>query len=128
MQAIRWLRVVVAALLVEVGLIATTVPFVPLVGDQAFFIAVPIACVIVPFGVVYFATRNLQSAHVLHGVLIGVVATLMYFALVIGTGSIAETAATYGPALFVIVNVLRFLSSVTGGYAAGRRRPAAVAS
>jgi hypothetical protein len=128
MQQIRWLRVVIAALLVEVGLVVTTVPFVPLVGDQLFFVAVPIACLVVPFVVVLFATRKLANAHVVHGLLIGVVATLMYFALVIGTASIAEAAATYGTPLFVIVNALRVLSAVAGGYFASRRGPAAAVS
>jgi hypothetical protein len=123
---IRWARVVIAALLVEVGLVVTALPFVPLIGDQAFFVVVPIACVVVPFVVVWLATRKLGSGHVVHGLLIGVVATLMYFALVIGTSSIAEAAATYGTSLFVIVNALRLLSAVAGGYAASRRPAAAV--
>jgi hypothetical protein len=119
---------VIAAFLVEVGLVVTTVPFVPLFGDQVFFVAVPIACIVVPFVVVFFATRKLVDAHVLHGLLIGIVATLMYFALVIGTGSIAEAAAAYGTPLFVCVNGLRVLSAVAGGYFASRRQRAAVAT
>jgi lipopolysaccharide export LptBFGC system permease protein LptF len=117
---------VIAALLVEIGLVVTALPFVPLIGDQAFFVAVPIACVVVPFVVVWLATRKLRSGHVLHGLLIGIVATLMYFALVIGTSSIAEASATYGTSLFVIVNSLRLLSAVAGGYVASRRPAAAV--
>jgi hypothetical protein len=128
MQQIRWLRVVIAGFLVEIGLAVTTLPFVPLLGDQAFFVAVPIACVVVPFVIVWFATRKLASAHVLHGLLIGIVATLLYFALVIYGSSIAEATATYGTALFVIVNALRVLSATAGGYFAGRRRPAVVGS
>jgi hypothetical protein len=61
-----------------------------------------------------------------HGLLIGIVATLMYFALVIGASSIAEASATYGTALFVIVNSLRIVSAVVGGYVASRRVPGAV--
>jgi hypothetical protein len=119
---IRWLRVVILAFLVEVGLLATALPFVPLFGEQTFLVIVPIACVIVPFLIVLFGTRKLESKHVLHGVLIGIVATLMYFALVIGASSIEEAAATYGVALFVGVNALRFAAAVAGGYAAGRSR------
>ena len=121
MPNIKWWRVVIAAVLVEIGLIVTTLPFVPLLGDQAFFIAVPIACAVVPFVVAWLATRKLASAQVLHGLLIGLVATVIYFALVIGGSSIAETTATYGLLLFVIVNVLRVLSAVAGGYVASRR-------
>jgi len=117
---VRWLRVVIAALLVEVGLTVTTVPFMLLVSQQAFLAAVPVACIVVSFVVAWLATRKLETAHVLHGVWIGVVATLMYFALVVGTSSIAEAAAIYGVAVFVGVNALRVAGAIAGGYAAGR--------
>jgi hypothetical protein len=45
----------------------------------------------------------------------------MYFALVIGTASIAEAAAAYGLPLFIAVNGLRVVSAAAGGYAADRR-------
>jgi hypothetical protein len=121
MSNVRWWRVVIAAVLVEIGLIVTTLPLVPLLGDQVFFVAVPIACAVVPFIVAWLATRKLTHAHALHGLLIGIVATLIYFALVVGGSSIAEAAATYGLGLFVVVNLLRVASAVAGGYVAGRR-------
>jgi hypothetical protein len=120
-RRIRWLRVVIAALLVEVGLTVTTVPFLLLIGEQVFTTAVPVACFIVPFVVAWLATRKLPGARFLHGLLIGVVAAVMYFALVIGTSSIAEAAATYGLHLFALVNALRVVSAAAGGYAADRR-------
>ena len=121
---VRWLRIVIAAFLVEVGLVATTVPFLLLIGERVFVTAVPIACLVVPFVVAWLATRTLSAARVLHGVLIGVVATLMYFALVVGTGSIAEAAAAYGVPLFIVVNALRILSAAAGGYVAALRQAA----
>jgi lipopolysaccharide export LptBFGC system permease protein LptF len=119
---VRLLRVVIAALLVEVGLAVASVPVLLLVGEQAAFqVAVPIACVLVPFVVALIATRPLPEARVLHGVLIGIVATLMYFVLVIGTASVAEAVASYGLPLFVVVNALRVICAAAGGYAADRR-------
>jgi len=106
MNQVRWLRVIVAAFLVEVGLVVTTVPFLLLIGEQVLVTAVPVACLAVPFVVAWLATRRLPAARLLHGVLIGIVATLMYFALVMGTGSIAEAAAAYGVPLFIVVNAL----------------------
>jgi len=118
----RWLRVVIAAFLVEVGLAATAIPFVLVIGQSAYFTAVPILCVAVPFIVVWLATHKLAQARALHGLLIGIVATVMYFALVIGASSIAEAVASYGSmAMFVGVNVLRVIGAAAGGYAAGRR-------
>jgi hypothetical protein len=120
MNQIRWLRVVIGAFLVEVGLVVTTVPLLLLIGEQVFVTAVPVACLVVPFVVAWFATRRLPAARLLHGVAIGTVATLMYFALVLGTASIAEAAAAYGVPLFIVVNALRILSAAAGGYAAER--------
>lgn len=124
-KQIRWLRVVVAALFVEIGLIVAAVPLIPLLGEALVFRAVvPLACLVVPFVVAFLATRPLPTGRALHGVLIGAVATAMYFALVIGTSSLAEAAAAYGWHLFVAVNVLRLGAAAAGGYAAQRRSTA----
>ena len=120
MSSIRWLRVVIAAFIVELGLVVTTVPFFLLIGDRVFAMAVPVACLVVPFIVAWFATRKLPARRLLHGVLIGVAATLVYFLLVIGTGTVAEAVGSYGLPLFIVVNALRVLSAAAGGYAAER--------
>ena len=123
LKQVRWLRVVIAALLVEVGLAVLGLPLIAVVGEAAVFnVVVPILCIVVPFVVVWLATRKLPAARFLHGWLIGIVATLMYFALVIGTSTIAEAAAAYGGmAMFAGVNVLRIVSAAAGGYFADRR-------
>jgi len=119
---VRWLRVVIAAFIVEVGLAVTAIPFVLLFGPPAYVTAVPVVCVIVPFVVVWFATRKLSGARVLHGLLIGIVATVLYFALVIGASSIGAAVASYGGvAMLAVVNVLRVAGALAGGYAAARR-------
>jgi hypothetical protein len=120
---VRWLRVVILAFLVEAGLLVTAVPFVPLLGQQTTFtIVVPIACALVPFVIVFLGTRKLESEHVQHGFWIGVVAMLMYFALVIVASSIPEAVASYGLPLFVGVNALRFVACIAGAHAASRSR------
>ena len=125
---VRWLRVLLAAFLVEVGLAVTGIPFVLLMGPPAYVTAVPVVCVIVPFVVAWLATRKLPGARTLHGLLIGIVATAMYFALVIGASSIAEAVMSYGSmAMFVAVNALRVVSAAAGGYAADRRSTASAA-
>ena len=123
LSQVRWLRVVVAAFLIEVGLIVTTLPFILIVAEAVVFKAiVPLACIVVPFVVTFVATRALPSARALNGFVTGVIATVMYFALVLGTASIAEAAASYGSvALLAGVNVLRIVSATAGGYAADRR-------
>lgn len=126
---VRWLRAVVAAFLIEVGLIVTTLPFSPLVSEAVLLRAlVPLACLIVPFVVTFIATRPLPAARVLNGLLTGVVATVMYFVLVVVASSITEASAVYGLALFIGVNALRIVSAAAGGYAADRRAAAPTAA
>ena len=121
LSQVRWLRVVVAAFLVEVGIVVTAVPFLLLIGDIVYVTVVPVVCIVVPFLVAWLATRKLPDARLLNGALIGIVATAMYFVLVVVTASIAEASAAYGLPLFFGVNALRIVSAAAGGYAAGRR-------
>jgi hypothetical protein len=121
LSEVRWLRVVIGAFLIEVGLIATALPFMLIVAEAAVYrVIVPLVCLVVPFVVTFISTRPLPKARVLNGLLTGVAATIMYFALVIGTASIAEASAAYGLALFLGVNALRIVSAAAGGYAADR--------
>ena len=126
LSQVRWLRVVIAALVIEVGLIVTTLPFIPFLDDALVFRGVvPLACLIVPFVVTLITTRPLPAARVLNGLLTGVVATVMYFVLVVVASSIAEAVASYGSvALLAGVNVLRIVSATAGGFAADRRAAA----
>lgn len=128
LKQIRWLRVLIAALLVEVGLGVIALPFLAVLSEQVVFqVIVPAACLIVPFVVAHFATRPLPAARMLHGWLIGVVATALYFGLVLGASSLEEATASYGVPLFIVVNLLRIVSAAAGAYAAERRAPAPAA-
>lgn len=121
LSQIRWLRVLIGAFAIEAGLM-TMVPLIPLLGqDVVLEVVVPIACLVIPFVVAFVATRPLTTARVLNGLLIGVVATVIYFALVAGVSSIAEASASYGLPLFLGVNALRIVSAAAGGYFADRR-------
>ena len=98
LSQVRWLRAVVAAFLIEVCLIVFTLPFILIIAEAVVFKAiVPLACLVVPFVVTFFA-------------------------LVLSASSIAEAVASYGSvALLAGVNVLRIVSATAGGYAADRR-------
>jgi hypothetical protein len=128
LKRIRWLRVLIAAFLVEVGLGVTALPFLAILSERIVLQAiVPVVCVVVPFIVAFFATRPLPAARVLHGWLIGGVTTVLYLGLVLGGSSLDEVTASYGAVLFVVVNALRIVSAAAGGYAAGRRAAAPAA-
>jgi hypothetical protein len=123
LSQVRWLRVVIAAFLIELGLIVTTLPFILIIREALVYGAVvPVACIVVPFVVTFFATRPLPAARALNGFLIGIVATVMYFALVTGLSSIDEAVASYGSmAMLAGVNLLRIVSATVGGYFADWR-------
>lgn len=120
---IHWIRILVAAFVLEVVLLVTLVPIQIFIGTQPFLIAVPIGCFV--FGALagMWPLRRLQSGFILHGALIGIVATLIYLGLcAMAPGGILAAAAAYGPAMFVFVNLLRIAGCLAGSYAASRRR------
>ena len=57
--------------------------------------------------------RRLESGFVLHGVLVGVVATLLYIGL---------TRARPEPFAYVLAHMLKILGGAAGGFVAERRR------
>ena len=120
---IHWARVVVAAVLFEVVLIAMTIVSTQFVEMEALlpFVA-PVAFVVgYPFGM--WVARKLARGFVLHGTLVGVVATLIYLGLVLGQfGSLTPVIDMYGPVNFFLANALKILGCVAGAYAASRRR------
>jgi hypothetical protein len=120
---IHWIRILVAALLFEVALIAITVLVSLVIPVEAFLPFVPAVVFVVgfPFGI--WAVRKLASGFVLHGVLVGVVATLIYFGLLLGQfGSLTPVIDMYGPVSFFLANTLKILGCVAGAYVAKRRR------
>jgi len=120
---IRWGRVVVAAVLFEVVLIAITIIIVQFMELEAVLPFVPPLVFVVGFPFGMWVVRKSSSGFVLHGTLLGVVATLIYLGLIFGQdGSLTPAIKLYGPVSFFLANALKILGCVAGAYAAGRRR------
>lgn len=120
---IHWIRVLVAAVLFEVVLIAITVVVSLFMEVEAFLSFVPAVVFAVGFPFGMWVARKPASGFVLHGTLVGVVATLIYFGLVLGQfGSLTPVIDMYGPISFFLANALKILGCVAGAYAAARRR------
>jgi len=80
-MSIQWGRVLLAAFLMELVLFAIAVPLY-LGGEGRFLVyVVPPAALIATFAITVWIGRGIKSNFVLHGVLIGVVGTLMYIGL-----------------------------------------------
>ena len=120
--SIRWGRVIGFAFLLELALGVTLIPIQPLFGDTPFLIAVPIGCLFLGMLFGWLAARKVQSGFVLHGTLVGLVATVIYLGLVsLAPGSLPAAVAVYGLPLFIIVNALRLVGCIVGGnLAAGK--------
>ena len=127
---IHWIRVLVAGFLIEVVLAIVLVGGFAAAGvaletiSTASAVVIGVGCFLAAFLVVLWFGRRIESHLVLHGFLMGLVATLLYVALVAGSGQMSTALAAYGPATFVIVNAARLVGAVLGGVACERRRAA----
>jgi hypothetical protein len=122
-MSIRWIRVILGALLLEAVLLVTLVPL-SFVNMTLFLTAVPIGVVVFGYLVSWWMLRTVPSAPLLHGALIGIVATAMYLALVFAQpGGYAAAVGTYGVPLFWLSQALRIAGCVAG--AARNRRATA---
>jgi hypothetical protein len=127
-RQIRWGLVVAAALLAEISVIA--IFFLLLLGATLAgvpAIASPLSpldyadALISSFAMVFVFTlwlgKRIESAFVLHGVLVGAVATLLFVALSFGMSGTFEE-----PALYWVAHGLKILGGAAGGFVAARRR------
>ena len=109
---IRWLAVLLGALLVELVLFVLVVPlhFLPN-GDALILRTVIPVCFVVAFTGGVWIARRAGTLFVLHGLLLGIVATLMYAAL---------TWNKSLPLAYVVSNYLKVVAGAAGGFVAQR--------
>src|SRR5678815_515758 len=126
---IQWIRVLLGGFLIEVVLAVVLVGGFALAGvdlaagvSTASAVIIGIGCFAGAFVVVLWLGRGVQGQVVLHGFLMGLVATLLYVGLVAGSGQWSTALTAYGPATFVIVNAARLVGAVLGGVIRERRR------
>lgn len=135
MTNIRWGRIVVAAILLEIAITAVAVPVgfafgTPMQSEQdglrvdptVFNVVVALACFV--FGALFgaWAIARATSGFALQGLLVGLVAMALYFGmLAMVPGGIPGVIAAYGVAMFVTFNALRTLGCILGAtYRGGR--------
>ena len=105
-MSIQWGRVLLGAFLMEVVLVAVAVPlFLSGAGRTLLYVIPPLA-LMATYAVTVWLGRGIKTNFVLHGVLIGIVGTLMYIAL---------TRAQPEPWQYWLAHALK----VVGGAAAG---------
>jgi len=109
---IRWLRVLLAGFLAEVLVIALVIPLALLLGKNTLTYSAPAASLLACFVFAIWVGRGLNSRFVLHGILVGIVATLIYVALTRGGPE---------PPAYLVAHALKLLGGATGGLVAARR-------
>jgi hypothetical protein len=110
---LRWGRVIAGGVLAELGVFAIVLPVQRFFGQQAFLVAILIASFAMPFVFGLWASRRAESHIVLHGVLVGAIAALVYIAVAWGQPE---------PLLHKIAHGLKLAGGWLGGVQAERRR------
>jgi hypothetical protein len=125
---INWLRVLGGGFLIEVVLAIVLIGGFAAAGvdlakgvSTVSAVIIGVGCFVGAFVVVAWLARGIDHQRAWNGLLMGVVATLLYLGLVAGSGQVAAALAAYGPATFVIVNGMRLLGALLGGIASERR-------
>jgi hypothetical protein len=112
---IRWGRIIGLAFALEVGLFVTLVPLQPPLARNTWFAAVTFGCALFGYIAGRLAASGLRSHAVLHGLLVGILATIIYFVIcALAPGGIAAAVAAYGAPLFVLLNALKIVSCTVG--------------
>ena len=124
----HWIRIVLGAFLLEVVLFVTLVPLgevlpSPFRMDPAertadtplYFAAVSLGCLVFGYLVTRLILRPVTARRVLHGALIGALATAIYVGVAAASpDGLAAVVAGYGTPLFVLINALRIAGCVAG--------------
>jgi len=131
---IRWGRILIGAVLLEVVLLALAVPLLGFVANPfapgaqgtgdftIFFGSVAVACFVAGALLGWWVARPLSSRVALHGALTGIAATAIYLGICsIPPTTVPAVIAAYGPFWFLVANGLRIVGSVLGAMLGPRR-------
>ena len=114
---LRWGWIVAGAVILEVALIILFIPMLQFMDISQIAPYAGIATFGLGFLVSWWVVGKVHGRRVLHGALIGIVATIIYVGLCMANpDGIASVVAMYGPVLFVVGNGLRIVGSTAGAW------------
>ena len=116
---IHWVRVLIGGFLAEAAVFAVVIPILLTLGQHALLYVAPAASLVSCFLFALWVGRRLEGRFVMHGALVGVVATLIYVGLTLGKPE---------PFAYLVAHGLKILGGAAGGAVAGRRHAPATAS
>ena len=114
-MSIQWGRVLLAAFLMELVLFAIAVPLYLSGAGRINFYVVPPVALAATFAITVWLGRGIKSNFVPHGVLIGIVGTLMYIGL---------TRAQPEPWQYWVAHALKVVGGAAAGMLLARRQTA----
>jgi putative membrane protein (TIGR04086 family) len=107
---IHWLRAILTAVVVEAVLLGIAIPLnMSATGQKTLLARVIPLCVIGAFLGGWWAARKVGSLFLIHGLLVGVVAALIYGAL---------TLKVTLPTAYIVANYLKLMGGAAGGVTA----------
>lgn len=121
-------RVLGGAVLLELSLLAVTIPVGELFGSpfafspaargrdpRIFFAVVPAACLVLGYVVSRWATRPMTGHRLRHGALLALVATSLYLVMITGRpGGVSMVVMEYGLVGFATAQACRIVGCVAG--------------
>jgi putative membrane protein (TIGR04086 family) len=110
---IHWGRILAGGILAEVALIIAIVPLGLRLGETFLHYTAPPGSFVTCFVGAWWVARRIESRFVLHGVLVGVVAALIYVGL---------TRAQPEPLAYIFAHALKLAGGACGAIVAHRRR------
>ena len=116
---IHWLRVLLGGFLAEATVFVIVIPVLLKFGQHPLLYVAPVASLLMCFLFAIWVGRHVESRFILHGTLVGVVATLIYVGL---------TLARPEPFAYIVAHGLKILGGAAGGLVAAQRREASVAA
>jgi hypothetical protein len=110
---IHWVRILIGGFLAEAVLIVLVIPVAIKWGQHPLLYLAPAGSLLLCLLFGLWVARGVESRFVLHGLLVGVVATLIYLAL---------TRLQPEPWAYVLAHGLKLAGGATGGWIAARSR------
>jgi len=112
-KRIHWVQILIGGFLAEALLILIVIPISMKFGQTPLLYVAPVGSLVTCFLFGWWVGGRIESRVVLHGVLVGVVAMLIYIGL---------TRARPEPLAYVMAHVLKLVGGGAGAWAAARRR------
>lgn len=112
MKRIRWGWILLGGFLAELAVFVVVIPLSLLAGQQSLLYSAPPASFAATFVFGRWVARKAPQRPVLHGVLVGAAATLIYIGISLGQPE---------PIAYVIAHVLKVLGGALGGFVAMKR-------